>query len=211
MATRASTLYSAGKGIHFKEPWRLTPMMAAAAQLGVYDAADARQAATTVAFFTEMARRGLQDTTNWTSDTYKTLLTVSSGKGYVAAIVGCTAGGAETTTFRITVDGLAHTIAVGTLAAGERACLLAGYVEGTEYTTAENINKGTAETLEADKATFGAVSNIGSANIPPWRFFKRGIPLLTFDTSLVIEAKHSANITNSTATAYSAVQYHLGL
>lgn len=205
--TRASELFGGGGGFNFIEPWKLLPYTATVANLAIYDSAGAGQDAASTAFFTEMARRGLQDTTNWTADTYKTLLSVTSGKGMVAAIIGCTMGGTQITTFRITVDGIAHTVAV-TGASGKRACLLAKSGNPEDFTTSTTYMKASTEALAADKATFSEV--YAGAYIPPWRQMS-AFPMLTFKTSLLIEAKNSASITNSTATAYSGVMYRLGL
>jgi len=134
---------------------------------------------------------------------------VPSGKGLVAAYIGCTAGGAETHTVELTVDGKLVEIAIGTLASGERAALLPGCAVSGIFASGTFIGTG-VEVLEADKATIGALS--GTNYIPPWSivaFF--GIPLLRFNRSLLVRAKHSATITNSTATAYSGVMYRLGL
>lgn len=195
-------------GVHFSEPWQLMPATPAVANLLVWDSAGSSWNAGTTSFFTEMARRGLQDQTNWTADTYKTLLTVTSGKGLVAGIIGPTLGGAHTTTFRITVDGVVHTIAI-TGASGDRCCLLSQVKTSAEFTTASQFNKVDTEALGSDKATFGELYTT-DAFIPGWRQMM-DVPLLMFRKSLLIEAKNSASITNSTATAYSAVQYRLGL
>lgn len=198
---------AASSGIHFKDPWEFMPFACPVADLLVQDSAAAAQASSTTAFFTEMARRGLQDQTNWTINTYKTLLSVPSGKGFVAAVVGCTSGGSETTTFEFTVDGVLSTVAVP-LVVTQRAALLAKTMSGSDYTTASQILNVSAEALGADKATFAPYTTNGF--ILPWRSVT-GYPLLKFKTSLLIRAKHSATITNSTATAYSAVMYRLGL
>ena len=198
-------------GVNFKDPWLMYPMMTTALTTRAFGADGVDRTTATTQFFTEMASRGLQDQTNWTSNTYKTLLSVTSGKGEVYCMNGPTAGGAETTTFEITVDGVLDEIAVGTLASGERAFLHCGLTVDDLFTTAtQNLLPGT-EILEADKATWGA-SGGGDLYVPPW--WAVGAlrhPMLQFDNSLLIRAKHSASITNSTATAYSAVMYRLGL
>lgn len=199
-------------GINFKHPQRLRPYIPPVADLLIGEADGTPTNSTTTAFFTELARRGLQDTTNWTNGVYKTLLNVASGRGEVAALVGPTAGGAETTTFRITVDGVVHVLTSETLASGERAAFLAAYFDSGDYSTAGSVVNPGDEALEASKATWTTLSNLNSETscIPPWRAM-RGIPMLEFTTSLLIEAKHSADITNSTATAYSGVMYRLFL
>ena len=207
--TRASELFGGGGGgIHFKDPWEFMPYTAAVADLLMYDSGSASRAASTTNFFTELARRGLQNQTDWVADTYKTLLNVASGKGLVAAIIGPTMGGAETTTFRITVDGVADEIAI-TGASGKRACLLTKNNSNVDFTTANTFVLTDAEALAADKATFANMYAAGGF-IPGWRQMS-AFPMLRFKQSLLIEAKNSADITNSTATAYSGVMYRLGL
>lgn len=199
----------ATSGIHFKQPSQFQPYIADVANLNVFDNGNVIQASSTTAFFTQMASRGLQDTTNWTADTYKTLLTVASGAGFVGGVVGPTAGGASTTTFEFTVDGVLDEIAI-TVASGQRAGLFAKLGGSADFTTAEVfLYAGVGEALGADKATFTASSNPVRVLLT-WRQLV-GFPCLRFTQSLLIRAKHSASITNSTATAYSAVMYRLDL
>lgn len=209
--TRASQLFPPSNGIHFKDPWLMAYYMAPTSSLSIVDSGSTTRSCTTTEFFTQLAARGLQNTTDWTANTYKTLLNVTSGKGLVAAYVGPTAGGAETHTLEFTIDGVLTEITIGTLASGERPCMFSGVFAGsTEYTTANILAVPGSEALEADKATFGSPPESPSLLLP-WRNVHRGIPLLRFNTSILIRAKHSANITNSTATAYSGLMYRLGL
>lgn len=205
--TRASELFGGGGGIHFADPRKFQFVSATAANLLAYDASNTQRTAATTEFFTEMARRGLQEQTDWVADTYKTLLNVTSGAGHVASIIGPTAGGSSTTTFEITVDGIAYTIAVPVSGSGLRACAFAGYAGINNYTTAIDFVQPRAEALDATKTYFTDIAYNGAASVLPWNFLMRGIPMLEYKNSLLIRAKHSANITNSTATAYSAIQY----
>lgn len=198
-----------GGGIHFSDPWELWPARITASLLFVYDSAGTARNSTTTNFFTEMARRGVQEQTNWTADTYKTIANIS-GKGLFAGYVGCTAGGVETHTLEVTVDGgTAVELAFDTMASGERAFLGVATMDSL-YTLADNFYLPGGEALDANKDTF---DHTGSNRlIAPWSVLTlQGTPLLKFETSLLIRAKHSANITNSTATAYSAVMYRKGL
>ncbi len=195
-------------GVHTKNPWELMPYVCVATDLTSYDATDTSNTSATTAFFTEMARRGLQNQTDWSANTYKTLLSVSSGNGFVAAVIGCTAGGTETTTFEFTVDGVLSTVSVGPLASGSRGAILAHAGIITDFTTANKWYQGAQEALNGDVATFGAITSTSS--MAHWREMVN-FPLLRFDNSLLIRAKHSASITNSTATSYSAVMYRLGI
>ena len=197
-----------GGGVHFKDPWQFLPVVRLAADLSNEANDSTPEASSTTGFFTNMAARGLQDTTNWTANTYKTLLTVASGKGLVGALVGPTAGSASTTTFEITVDGVLTEIAIA-VASGERAALIVGgglinLFADTQRWAQQN------GALDAGKTTLQTFTE--DMVIPSWTIVTLlGTPLLIFKQSLLIRAKHSADITNSTATAYSGVMYRLGL
>lgn len=207
--TNASSAYPSSDGIHFKEPWEFPAYAATAANLNVYDSGAVQRTSATTNFFTEMARRGLQDTTNWTANTYKTLLSVSSGKGLVSAVIGCTAGGSETTTIEFTVDGGAAVEIAVAVASGQRAALIPILGE-VAFFTGTDTWKPSAEALVAGKNQFS--ESITNAFILPWSAVHiMGVPCLKFKKSLLIRAKHSTDITNSTATAYSGIQYRLGL
>lgn len=187
-------------GAHFREPWQFLPRARISA-----DYVCAGSAATLAQFFTNMATAGFQDTTNWTANTYKTLLTVASGKGLVAGVIGPVAGGAETTTFEFTVDGILTEIAIS-VASGERASLFSGAISATPDTGFQDQEGG----LNAGKTTLQTSTTdlliAGHAALTIY-----GTPQLMFKSSLLIRAKHSQNITNSTATAYSGGIYRLGL
>lgn len=201
--------FSNSSGINFKSPKRFLPYCAAATALFVKSSAGSSVNSSTTAFHTQMAARGLQDTTDWTGGVKKTLLTVASGSGLVAACVGPTAGGAQNTIWEFIVDGVTSTVTITGLASGERACLLPLNYEQADYTTAAQLSDPKTEALDADKATFGAVDSDG-VYILPWRNMWNS-PMLEFKNSLTISATHSASITNSTATAYSSIMYRLFL
>jgi len=205
-------LFTQSNGIHFKDPWLLQPYTATATSVEIVDTGGVNRDSATVAFWTEFAGLGLQDTTNWTADTYKTLLTVSSGKGLVGTLIGPTAGGSSTTTFEFTLDGGSPLeIAVSGLASGQRAVLTAaGLIQsGPAATTTPGLPNGAA--LAANKQIFAEAPNTASLVGTHQFMASFGVPQLRFNQSLLIRAKHSASITNSTATAYSGVMYRLGL
>lgn len=206
--TLGSYVNGAG-GIHFTNPWEFLPLATAAANVAAYDSSSTAQDSTTTAFFDEMDRRGVKNTwSGWTANTYQTLLDVSSGKGLVANLIGPTAGSSAVTTFKFTIDGAPEVeIPVGVVS-GNRAILTPGLYNFRDYNFDGNLGFPGAETLNAGKTQFTNTSSV--IHVLPWRTY-RGTPLLRFNSSIKIEAKHSANITNSTATAYSAVMYRLGL
>jgi hypothetical protein len=199
-------------GAYFNKPHFLVPIADGAATFNVYDSASSTQASTTVAFFTQWAAdRGTTDTSNWTADTYKTIYNNSSGRGRLAAYIGCTAGGNETHTVEVTIDGVLKELAFS-LTSGQRLFLGCFMPTTTlEFTTASAYTQVGAEAINAAKTGFTDQHN-STMVIPSWRaVLLLGIPLIRYDASLLIRAKHSASITNSTATAYSAVMHIAGL
>jgi hypothetical protein len=205
--------FSINSGPDFTVPWRLAPYRSTADYIVVGDSSGAAQTTAGTAFFTEMARRGLQDTTNWTADTYKTILSVTSGKGLVAAYIGCTAGGTQSHTVEFTVDGVVSEMTISSMASGERAIWIAGGAPTAFFSTTLNLGgfPGYYEVLDANKSNFTSTTGL-TFQIPSWYMTTfMGIPCLRFNRSLLIRAKHSASITNSTSTAYSSVMYRLGL
>ncbi len=202
----------ARNGPHFTDPWLAVPFSFAANSLAIVSNTGPSTVRTsdTTAFFTEAAISGLQEQTNWTANTYKTLLSVSSGKGLVSSIVGCTAGGAETTTFEITVDGVLGEYTI-TSASAERAVWSAAFLGQGAFTTA-SANAANLFTAATSATTYSAASPALNCQLMSWPSISTlGTPCLRFNNSLLIRAKHSTSITNSTATAYSAVLYRLGL
>ena len=191
--------------IHFTDA-RDIPLagFAAATSVEITDSGDIQRDSTTVAHFTEWTRRGAQDTTDWTSDTYKTIVNLS-GRGLFASYLGCTAGGSETHTVEITVDGgPARTFAITGMASGDRAFVACAPFLVVDPSSEEQSG---AEALDSGKNINTGVVSV-SATMMPWStVIGRAIPLLRFNSSLLVRAKHSANITNATATSYSAVMY----
>lgn len=203
-------MVAVSSGNNFRDPWLFTPMAVAANGFSIVSNANSASAADTTAFFTELATRGLQDQTDWTANTYKTILNVSSGKGLVAAYIGPTCGGAETHDIRFTVDGVVTTLSILS-ASGFRPALTSGGFVAASFTTAGLHAANAYGTINAGKTTFGDIPS-QLHQIPHWGWLSlMGTPLLRFNSSLLIEARNSAGITNSTATAYSGVMYRLGL
>lgn len=151
---------------------------------------------TAAGFFTELANRGAVVDAAFTADTYKTLANLT-GFGLFAGAVGPTAGGAETTTFRITVNGgTAKTFAV-TVASGERAGLFAvpmGISPELMTTAAAFFVSGSD--LNAGKNTFALNSTL--CRVPSWDTISlMGAGCLNFTSSLLVEVKHSQDVTGT--------------
>tara|TARA_R110000751_G_scaffold13143_9_gene44476 strand:- start:258 stop:881 length:624 start_codon:yes stop_codon:yes gene_type:complete len=201
------------QGQHFKDPWLLLPYFSTATAIYLTDYGGTTRTSATTAFFTGMSQRGVEEQTDWASDTYKTLVSVT-GKGLCGGMIGPTSAASGTTTFEITVDGLLTEIAVADIASGSRGFLVAGGMfEGNGFTSTPvaTYSWSYGDNLSTDKTTF--ISLPGNDNYwQPWSTGAfLGTAYLRFNTSLLVRAKHSAAITNSTATAYSGVMYRKGL
>ena len=204
--TRTSTLGGGGGGINFSDPRRMIPVTVVSNSLNFYDTSGTQQAGGSTQFFTGIAAYGVQDTTDWVANTFKTIYS-HTGFGNIAAMIACTAGGAETTTFELTIDGTLSTITV-TNATGERAALLTSVGSNADFTTAAQFDKAADSGLNAGTTTF----QTGAMFIPAFiKSMKTGIPLLEYKLSCLIRMKHSASITNSTATSYSGVIVRKGI
>lgn len=196
-------------GIHFKDPWLLEPNTVVTSTLKFFNTAGTATVANTTAFFTGFAQFGIQDNTDWTSNTYKTIYS-HTGAGVIYGMVACAAGGAETTTFEITIDGVLSTITV-TNANTERAVLSAGGLglnAGTEFTTATLWETANGALDSGTLSTFQTSQDC----IPSLKWYANaGVGGLRYNISALVRMKHSASITNSTATAYSGVLVRKGI
>lgn len=203
----ATTAAAVTTGVHFTDPWLMVPRSQLATGLSFYDASGTGVAGDAVNFFTGIASYGVIDSTNWTAATYKTIYS-HTGKGLVGGMIACTAGGAETTTFEITIDGTLSEITV-TNAIGERAMLTCvGTLLDGEFITTAVALKPIDTGLNAGLTTLQTMTS----RVAPMQWFdKFGIPLLRYDSSCLIRMKHSVDITNSTATAYSGVMVRKGI
>lgn len=163
-----------------------------------------------VAFYTEQDLRGVTDDTNWTADTYKTILSVT-GAGLVSMMVGPAGlAGTPTTTFEVTNDGVLTTIAVVANTTTQRA-VLGPLVSGTAtpggiFSTAMQALQGMS-TMSADKTTIFGATNVFETL--PWSTLRLlGTPCLKFNQSLLVRMKSSeSNSTTTNRERRSAVQY----
>jgi len=209
MTIRASAKFSGRTGAYFNQAHFLIPISDAATAFNVMQVTTGRTSATTAFFTAVAAYMGTTDTTDWTADTPKTIYS-HTGKGRFAWFLGPTAGGSETTTLEITIDGVLKEIPCA-VASGERALFTTYMGQPTdEMSTTSALENQGGETMNAAKTGFTDQVS-GTVFMLPWRsILVLGIPVLRYDVSLLVRAKHSQNITNSTATAYSAMQHIAG-
>ena len=146
-----------------------------------------------------IAARGVADDTNWTADTYKTIANISGAGLLYDAIGPAGLAGTPTTTMRITVDGVAYTIAETATTTAHRLILGACFISdstGAAFTVAANFANG-VDSINAGKTAQTVVTN--GVWITDIGFMSMmGTPALYFGTSLLVEMKSSE--TNSTTT-----------
>ncbi len=199
-------------GIHFSDPREFfRALSVTGGVLSVMDASGTTTGDQAAGFFTEMGRRGVADNTNWTADTYKTLLSISSGMGYVSHLIGPIGlAGTPTTTFEITVDGTLYTVAVTATGITQRAVLgpIPQSSAGVFFTTAKSSAYG-ANAIDAGKTTQTFAGTVLNPEILPWSTLRMlGTPCLVFRNSLLIRAKSSeSNSTTTNNERQSAIQY----
>lgn len=202
MASISTKFGLGGGGVHYSDPWLMTPASIVASSIS-----EGTNLASTVAFFTNITGEGVIDTTNWSDGVYKTIYS-HTGFGLIAGAIGPTAGAASTTTFRFTLDNVVSTITV-TNASTERAFLsAAGFINNADFTTA-----GTIATLQSLLDSGKTTLQTGAFQLPSLRLLGyTGAALLRYNVSATVEMKHTGEaITNSTATAYSAVLVRKGI
>jgi hypothetical protein len=195
-------------GVHFSAPWQFMSVVGTAARYTVYDEA-VQVLSDAATFWTEMGERGVAVDSDYTANTYKTILNITSGRSLTAAIIGPTMVGTDTTTFEITRDGGgAQEIAI-TGSAGLRAGLIVGALTAAAYTTA-----GTWGNSYFD---FNAGKTLGTMTtalvIPAIEYMTlQGTPLLICNQSLLIRIKNSANVTGTASQErQSGVMYRQGI
>tara|TARA_R110002110_G_scaffold53263_3_gene154038 strand:+ start:178 stop:840 length:663 start_codon:yes stop_codon:yes gene_type:complete len=194
-ALRPQTQTLNPQGGNTSDPRDLLRTTIAAGSLETNDDAAAAPASTAAGFWTAVESHGTAVDSNYTADTYKTLYNDTAGRGLAAVIFGPTSGGTQTTTFRITIDGVATTIPAIAVASGSRAVL--GSIFCNPVTSTNNYLGMLFGDLDASKSVIA----IGSAHvhqfIPIHTAFLLGQVMLRYESSLLIEASHSANITGT--------------
>lgn len=211
-AYSAAILARVNNGPHFTDPKEFYRSLCVATALTYYTSAGAANLSSNGAgnWPQSVDLRGVYDSTAWTADTYKTILSVSSGKGIVSNFVGPTGlAGTPTTTVEFTIDGgTPIEVAILATTTGQRAIYGASLNDGTAgayFTTAK------VAVNDASSDATHLVEVLASATVMPWQTIRAlGTPCLMFRKSLLVRAKSSE--TNSTTTNLersSGLQYML--
>jgi hypothetical protein len=187
-----SQFFSSGGGVHTSDPKQLTRVTGNSFNLRIGTSVDISSSST---FYTK-ATTALN--TDFVADTYKTLVSVTSGAGFVSGILGpAQSAASETTTFRITVDGTATTLAVTLPAStGHRACL----GRFRYYSASATDPRDLTSDIGSAGASVVAVGTTPIMALTPAQSQALGVGMLRYARSLTIEVKHSAGVT-ATASA----------
>ena len=185
------SLVATGGG-NFSDPNRLPRWTHQDAGLRLLDTANTiRNASETQFWSLGIDAMGASNTSAFGVDTYKTLLNIISGAGVAYAFIGPNPSGSQTTTWRITVDGVEYEIAQA-VASGRRSFL--GYTSSQGVFTADaHAGSGRHTGLDAGGQYFATPDS--GAIYGPSEVFK--FPLLEYERSLLVEVKHSAAISAS--------------
>jgi hypothetical protein len=184
---------------NFQDPRKFLRGLCASSVLAVIPETPAIVAATSASFFTESAKRGIADDTNWTANTYKTILS-TSGSGIVHSLVGPTGlAGTPTTEWEFTVDGVLYpTVSVVATTTGQRA-----YLGATQPADGGSITFGIQAVgdvgINAAKDTIRDGGGGTYSYLPGWRFVRLfNVPCLEWTQSILVRARTTEN--NSTTT-----------
>lgn len=195
-------------GNNFTDPREFARTVITAANLQNYTAAAVQATSAAAGFFTEAARRGVADDTNWTANTYKTILSVASGKGMIAGMGGPTGlAGTPTTTFEITVDGVLTEVAVLQTTTGQRS-ILGAHMQLVTFLSASTV------ALQGPNGSTAGVDLITTSNglIPPWQSIRVfGTPCLIYQNSLLIRMKSTENNSTTTNQERQAFVQHMAM
>jgi len=160
---------------------------------GIYNGGDFNT--TEATFWTHMGEAGVAVDTNFSAGVAKEIL-ASSTPGELMAVVGPQAGGAETTTFTLVIDGVTYTFPAITLASTMRAGLVNAL---SLYTSAANNSFANGSFMFSTPGWNGSktVASPHDVGIPthmtPYTYFA---PLLRYNT-ISVSVTHSANVTGT--------------
>lgn len=203
-----NVMTTSDSGANFTDPKQLSRSEIAPATLEWINGSAFAITTDLTAAFTGLTSSGLADTTDWATDTYKSLLSVSE-PGELLAYIGPTSGAACTHTVEFTVDGVVTEIPIAVSTGTRRPVLHSGGpMVKTAMMTANAMPAAYYGPLSTSKREFS--NPTAAVAIPLWhQAMSLSMPRLTWKSSLLVRAKNSLAITNSTATAYSAILYRL--
>jgi hypothetical protein len=183
-------------GVNFSSPYDFLKSEVASGSLGIRNSSLTLYASTVADFWTQLDIVGASDDTNFTANTYKTILSVSSGPGLLNHVIGPTSlAGTPTTTFGIAIDGAAEIEVPVTLSTTTRRAVLGPVIQNEFLSTSNYINAAPGG-INASKSVlqFGGAQSMPSPQ--GMRFL--GTPALRWRNSITVRIKTSEN--NSTTT-----------
>lgn len=141
----------------------------------------------------------VQDDTNWTADTYKTLVNLSGQSGLISQFIGPTLPtAADTNTWRITRDGTTAVEITMTAQANANRCVLGELIRVGTSPATDIVSSSSG--ASSDGLTFYADPITSSILFSPreLKLFGSGL-LFRFNTSILVEAKISVSLSTTAA------------
>lgn len=139
----------------------------------------------------------------WTADVFRTVASISSGSGAVSHIIGPAAVNNNTTTYRVTVDGIVYTFTIPAVTSGDRTLAgwgvpLAAYTAATTYGLRSGATSSDGFSQQIDSTGGLILPNPNDARVNPGN-------LLLFKSSLLVEIAHASNIASAAPGSYAGV------
>ncbi len=177
-------------GPHFTDPRWLPKGYGDSGQVGMSNSAASFDYFSTANGWTYLGRLGTAVDSDYSADTFKTLLSVSTQAGYLAGVVGPKmATATDTTTFRITVDG-GSAVSIAIVGAGTSVrCFLAHSVPRNLYNVSDVSGQGDALASDKMRLIYGAGYSAEAILLPVQRGLTQGVGLVRFTSSLLVECK----------------------
>ncbi len=141
-------------------------------------------------------RQGVQDDTNWTANTYKTILSLTATKrAFFSGFIGPTLNSGETLQLRVTTDGAAYTSSPYTAqVTGDRIVIGPMLPRESTFTSAARVLG-----LTSGTSSDGITLRISETQVVATQFaLLWGSPIIRCLQSLLIEARISVSLSTTT-------------
>lgn len=200
LSTDIANVQAAVDAISFGAGFEITDVdrfpFAGFAELRLKDGKSTVYDATTAGFWTAFARHGAVGNVT-TSNTYATIVNLTSSSGWMGNIVSCALyyfSGSTTLHIKLTLDGTAYEITTGSVAATGTAdrLVIGPSFPGEPSTTGAGAGIGDDLSSDFDAAQIASIPwHDDGVVISPSHAWSRGFPMLRFESSLKVEVKTS--------------------
>jgi hypothetical protein len=200
MSTYAQFLSGGGGGAHTNNPRQLS-RVANSSSSTVMRQQNTEVLSNVAQFFTNLTA---QLDTDWVADTFKTVVSISSGSGFVSAMVGPVPPSTSAITFRVEVDGVTTDIAFPSVSGTTHRPIL-GRVRNRSASATDprdlfsDIHNGTTN-VGSGVQTVTASGGQGVMVLTPVQCHLSGAGMLRFERSFSLQMKGA--VANTVTTAF---------